>query len=144
MPEIQGLTPAIVWITLAGIVGLCLIFIIGYNVYNAIHTIVERRKTRREAEKPDLADKISVKVMEKIEPRLKEIEDKLDKDKNRLDNHEKLIADVQNSQMDIKNGMVAICQTLVVIMNFGNLGDSKEVKEATSALQKYLAGKIAN
>jgi len=144
MPEIQGVSPNVLWTTIYGLVGLGLIFMVGYNVYNAIHTIIERKRLKQQEREPDLADKISAKVMEKITPKLKEIEDKLDKDKNRLDNHERLISDVQTSQNDIKSGMVAICKTLVVIMNYGNFGDTKEVKEANSELQRYLAGKIVN
>ncbi len=142
MPDIQGMSPEAAWTTLYGIIAMGLIFIVFYNVYNAIHTIVERRRLRKEAEKPDLADKISVKVIEKLEPRFKEIESKLDNDKNRLDKHDLMIQQIQQGQRDTREGLVAICKTLVVMANYGDLGNSNEVREASAELNKYLAGRL--
>ena len=142
MPDIQGMSPEVAWTTLYGIIALGLLFIVFYNVYNAIHTILERRRLKKEAEEPDLADKISVKVIEKLEPRFKDIESKLDNDKIRLDRHDLLIQQIQQGQRDTRDGLVAICKTLVVMTNYGDLGNSSEVREASAELNKYLAGRV--
>lgn len=142
MPDIQGMSPEVAWTTLYGIIAIGLIFIVFYNVYNAIHTIVERHRMRKEAQQPDLAEKISAKVIQKLEPRFKEIESKLDNDKNRLDRHDNLIQQIQNGQKDTREGLVAICKTLVVMTNYGDLGNSKEVREASAELNNYLAGRL--
>lgn len=142
MPDIQGMSPEVAWTTLYGIIALGLLFIVFYNVYNAIHTILERHRLKKEAEEPDLADKISVKVIEKLEPRFKDIESKLDNDKIRLDRHDLLIQQIQQGQRDTRDGLVAICKTLVVMTNYGDLGNSNEVREASAELNKYLAGRV--
>lgn len=142
MPDIQGMSPEVAWTTLYGIIAIGLIFIVFYNVYNAIHTIVERHRMRKEAQQPDLAEKISAKVIQKLEPRFKEIESKLDTDKDRLDRHDNLIQQIQNGQKDTRDGLVAICKTLVVMTNYGDLGNSKEVREASAELNNYLAGRL--
>lgn len=142
MLDIQGMSPEVAWTTLYGIIAIGLIFIVFYNVYNAIHTIVERHRMRKEAQQPDLAEKISAKVIQKLEPRFKEIESKLDNDKNRLDRHDNLIQQIQSGQKDTRDGLVAICKTLVVMTNYGDLGNSKEVREASAELNNYLAGRL--
>ncbi len=142
MPDIQGMSPEVAWTTLYGIIAIGLIFIVFYNVYNAIHTIVERHRMRKEAQQPDLAEKISAKVIQKLEPRFKDIESKLDNDKNRLDQHDNVIQQIQKGQKDTREGLVAICKTLVVMTNYGDLGNSKEVREASAELNNYLAGRL--
>lgn len=142
MPDIQGMSPEVAWTTLYGIIAIGLIFIVFYNVYNAIHTIVERHRMHKEAQQPDLAEKISAKVIQKLEPRFKDIESKLDVDKNRLDRHDNVIEQIQNGQKDTREGLVAICKTLVVMTNYGDLGNSKEVREASAELNNYLAGRL--
>lgn len=143
MADIKGLTPETLWITIGGIVALCLIFMVGFNVYDALYKISQRRKEREEARQPDLADKISRQVLERIEPRLSEIESKLDSDKSRLDNHERLIVAAENSQHETRDGLVAICKYLMAITQYGNLGgNSKEMKDATAEMTRYLASRL--
>ena len=74
MPTVEGFTPAIAWSTLYGIFAIALLFLIGYRVYEAIHTLAERRRQKKESEKPDFADKVSKKVITDLGPRLEKIE----------------------------------------------------------------------
>ena len=69
MPTVPEFTPGMLWTTIYGLLALCLLFMIGYKVYDAIHTINERRREKREASKPDFAEAVSQKVIEKLEPR---------------------------------------------------------------------------
>lgn len=139
MPEIQGLTPQVLWVTVYGIVGICVLFMVLYKVYDSIRNEVERRRRAKEAREPDLAERVSKKVLENLEPRFQDIEQKLSKDNARLDNHEKLIASNQQSQMDTKEGLVAICKALLVITSQNS---SDQFKEAHEELTKFLAGRL--
>lgn len=143
MPTVEGFTPSVFWITIYGLLALCVLFMIVYRVYDAVHTILSRRKQRKEAEKPDFAEEISQKVLDKLEPRFKEIEKNLAKDKSRLDNHEVMISGIQQSQKETQEGLVAICKYMLAMTQYGNVGgDSREMKDATAEMMQYLATKI--
>lgn len=142
MPTVEGFTPQIAWYTLYGLFAIALLFLIGFRVYDAIHTMAERRRQRKEAEKPDFAEQVSKKVVKELEPRLKEIESNLAKDKKRLETHEQLITGMQSGQKEIHDGLSAIAKFMLVISNYGNLGESAQVKEASVELQKFLAEKL--
>ena len=142
MPTVEGLSPTILWYMMYGLFAMGLLFLIGFRVYDAIHTLAERRRQRKEAEKPDFAEQVSKKVVKELEPRLKEIESNLDKDKKRLETHEQLIAGMQTGQKEIHDGLSAIAKFMLVISNYGNIGDNEHVKEASVELQKFLAEKM--
>jgi hypothetical protein len=140
MPTVEGLTPSVVWTTIYGIIGLCLLFMIIYKVFDAIRNEIERSRRMREMREPDLADRVSKKVLEDLEPRFQDIEKNLTKDKVRLDNHEKLINESMLSQKDTREGLIAICKTLLVIT--GSSDDPDKMKEAHDELMKYLACRL--
>lgn len=143
MPTVENFTPSVFWTTIYGMLSLCILFMIVYKVYEAINSIVEKRKQRKAAERPDFAEAVSQRVIEKLEPRFAEIEKNLAKDKNRLDSHEVFISSMQQSQQDTRDGLVAICKYLMAITQFGNIGgNSKEMKDATAEMTRYLATKI--
>lgn len=143
MPTVEGFTPAVFWTTLYGLFALCILFMIVYKVYEAICAIIERKKHKKELEKPDFAEEVSRKVIEKLEPRFKKIEANLATDKSRLDGHTVLISEIQESQRSTKNGLVAICNYLMAIVQFGNISsDTDEMKKATSEMNKFLASMI--
>jgi hypothetical protein len=142
MPTVEGFTPQVAWTTLYGFIALCVLFMLVYKVFDAIRNEIERRHKIREAQAPDLADKVSRKVIETLEPRFQEIERNLTKDTNRINEHEQVISKILNSQRDTKEGLVAICKTLLVIANYGNLGESDKVKEASDELTRYLADRL--
>ncbi len=142
MPSVEGLTPQILWFTLYGFFAVCLLFLIGYRVYDAIHTLAERRRQKKAAERPDFAEKVSKQVIKELGPRLEQIESNLEKDKKRLETHETLITNMQSGQKDIHEGLSAIAEFMLVVTNYGNLGDSDEIKKASVDLQKFLAKKL--
>ena len=142
MPTVEGLTPQLMWYTLYGFFAVCLLFLIGFRVYDAIHTLAERRRQKREAEKPDFAEKVSKRVIKELGPRLEQIESNLEKDKKRLETHEQLISSMQSGQKDVHEGLSAIAEFMLVVTNYGNLGDSEEIKKASVDLQKFLAKKL--
>lgn len=142
MPTVEGLTPDVLWTTIYGVLALCLLFMIVFKVYEAINTIVERRRRRHEAAKPDFAEEVSRKVIEKLEPRFAKIEENLDRDKSRLDNHEISLANIHGGQQEIHDGLAAMCKFLLVAGAYGSFGDDPKIKEANAELQKYLAEKL--
>ncbi len=143
MPTVEGLTPTVLWTTLYGFIALCILFIVVYKVYDAIRTIMDRKRRQRESEKPDFAEEVSQKVIDKLEPRFKEIERNLDRDKSRLDNHEMIIADAKKAQEETRDGLVAICKYLMAITQYSNLGsNNSKMEEATAEMTQYLATKI--
>ena len=142
MPTVEGFTPAILWTTIYGFMALCLLFMIVFKVYEAIKTILNDRKRKREAEKPDFAEEVSRKVIEKLEPRFAKIEENLDKDKSRLDTHETVLASMRDGQKEVRDGLTAICKFMLVISTYGNIGNNEKVQEANTDLQKYLAERL--
>ena len=142
MPTVEGLTPSVLWTTMYGIIAMGLLFLIGYKVYDAVHTIRERKKQRVEAGKPDFAEKVSQKVIADLGPRFEEIEENLKKDKKRLETHEQLISSMKSGQDEIHAGLSAIAEFMLAISLYGNIGENENVKKASADLQKYLAHKI--
>lgn len=139
MPTVEGFTPGVAWTTMYGIVALGLLFLIAFRVYDAIHTIRERKEQKQQASKPNFAEEVSRKVIEKLEPRFTKIEENLGKDKNRLDNHETALSSIQDGQKQVRDGLTAICKFMLVIGAYGDFGESEKVKDANAELQKFLA-----
>lgn len=142
MPNVEGLTPSVLWTTLYGFIALCLLVTVVLTAWEKIRSFRERKRLQEEAKTPELADRISQKVLEQLEPRLKDIEEKLDKDKNRIDNHESMLAGMQQTNGAIRSGLHAYGKTLLVLLNHGNFGQSKEVAEAADELNKFLAEQV--
>lgn len=142
MPTVENFTPELLWATIYGVIGLCILFMVVYKVYDAIRNEVERKRTARAAREPDLADRVSKKVLENLEPRFQEIEQNLARDKRRLDDHDALFVTTKQSQEDTKDGLIAICKTLLVITSAGDSANGDKLKEAHDELTKYLACRL--
>lgn len=142
MPTVEGFTPQVFWTTIYGVIALCILFMIVYKVYQAICEITDRRRKKKEAEKPNFAEEVSQKVIDKLEPRFKEIEKNLSTDKARLDSHERDLATLKTEHDEIHRGLRAIGKFMLVIGNYGRFGESEEIKDASVELQKFLAEKL--
>ena len=135
MPTVEGFTPQIAWTTLYGVIAVCLLFLILYKVYDAIHVIRERKRAKDEASKPDFAKKVGKEVLSELNPRL-------DKYEKRLSACERDIRDTKDGHREIHDGLSAIAKFMLVISNYGNFGDNDKIKEASTELQKFLAEKL--
>ena len=60
MPTVENFTPTVFWTTIYGMLALCILFMIVYKVYDAVVTIVERRKKKKESEKSFLLIAFSI------------------------------------------------------------------------------------
>lgn len=147
MPEMKGLTLDGVWQFLCyGVT----IFVIFLGIYKGVCFIIDRRRDRirkrqeeLEAQQPDLADKVSKKVLASLEPRLKAIEQDLKKDKSRLDNHELILSGMQEQQKDVRKGFSALFNVLVVASRTGSFDSSDpEMKAAIGKMNDYLLGRL--
>lgn len=147
MPEMKGLTLDGVWQFLCyGVT----IFVIFLGIYKGVCFIIDRRRDRLrkrqeelEAQQPDLADKVSKKVLASLEPRLKAIEQDLKKDKSRLDNHELILSGMQDQQKDVRKGFSALFNVLVVASRTGSFDASDpEMKAAIGKMNDYLLGRL--
>lgn len=138
MPPIEGLTPEILWYTLVGLVGIGTLIILGDKVLD-----VFRKKKERENRPDDvLADVISRKVLEKLEPRFQEIDRKLANDKLQIEDHTAKLS-VQKRQIDeIEEGQRVMCRGVLAILSHMINGDSSEaLKESQKEITDYLITK---
>ena len=142
MPTVEGLTPALAWSTLYGIFAFGLLFLIGFKVYDALHTIIERRKQKKEAEQPDFAKRVSKEVISELSPRLNDIETKLANDDERIKIHDKMLKDIKNDQSELHEGLSAIAKFMLAIGTHGELSNDEHIKSAVADLQKFLAEKL--
>lgn len=139
MPNVEGFTPTVLWTTIYGFIALCILITVVLTAEEKIRKLRQYKKEKRASEQPGLADEISQKVISQLEPRLHEIEEKLDKDKTRLDNHERMISDAKQTNDDIRTGLRAYGKTMLVLLDYGDFGESKELIEAKNELNKFLA-----
>ena len=162
MPEMKGLTLDGVWQFLSYDVTLAVIF---FCIYKGVCFIVDRRAARKkkrleeiEARQPDLADKVSKKVLSSLEPRLVSIEKDLKKDKvgycyfndedyneakKWLDNHDLILSGMQDSQKDVRKGCSALFNVILVASRIGSFnGESQEMKNALNKMNEYLTGRL--
>ena len=104
---------------------------------------MKKRKEELEASQPDLADKVSKKVLSSLEPRLVAIEKDLKKDKSRLDNHDLILSGMQDSQKDVRKGFSALFNVILVASRIGSFnGESQEMKNAINKMNEYLTGRL--
>ena len=135
---IEGITPGALWTTLYVLLALCLIVITVYKVVE----IIRKERERKQARRPELADEISRKVLEKLEPRLAEIDRKLANDKALIDNHTRQIAAVEARQDAMERGQKAQCRGVLALLNHElHNGNSDEMERAQAGMNDYLIDK---
>ena len=147
MPEMKGLTLDGIWQFLCYAVT---VFVIFLGIYKGICFIIDRRRDRKqrrreeiEAAQPDLADRVSKKVLSSLEPRLESIEKDLKKDKSRLDNHDLILSGLQDSQKTVKRGFGALFNVIIVASKIGSFNPNEpEMKAAISKMNDYLIDRL--
>lgn len=139
MPAIEGFTPDMLWTAVKVIVGLCALVVL----WDKVRDVFASAKKRKDAKRPELADEISEKVLEKLEPRFAEIDRKLANDKATIDGHTRQIESLNMRTDNQDTGLRALCHGMLALLdNAEKCGNgSQEITDAKKSFTNYLADK---
>lgn len=141
LPTIEGLTPHVLWITLFGLVCIGTLIVLGDKVLDVFRKKHERDRLKKEPE-DKLAETISTKVLNKLEPRFSEIDRKLATDKSRLDEHTRILGTHQDKLADIDRGNKVLCRGILALLSHEINGNSNDkLKESQQEITNYLIDK---
>ena len=138
MQPIEGITPQALWTFLVVAVGLCALVVLGDKVAD----VFRRGRERKQAQRPELADEISAKVIQKLKPQFEEIDRKLANDNTRLDLHDRQISALSERQSSAETGIKALSRGVLALLNHQlHNGNTDELNDAQKALNNYLIEK---
>lgn len=138
MQSVEGLTPEILWYTVIGLVGIGGLIVLADKVVDVFRKRKERRNLERQPE-DELAETISKKVLEKLEPRFQEIDRKLATDKTRLDEHTRILGSHQDQLSNIERGNKVMCRGILALLSHEINGNSDDkLKESQQEITNYL------
>lgn len=139
MPAIEGFTPDMLWTAMKVVVGLCALVVL----WDKVRDVFASAKKRKDAKRPELADEISEKVLEKLEPRFAEIDRKLANDKATIDGHTRQIEALNMRTDNQDTGLRALCHGMLALLdNAEKCGNgSQEITDAKKSFTNYLADK---
>lgn len=141
MQPIEGLTPEVLWYTLAGLVGIGSLIVLTDKVLDVFRKKHERDKLKKEPE-DKLAENISAKVLAKLEPRFSEIDRKLATDKSRLDEHTRILGAHQDQLSNIEQGNKVLCRGILALLSHEINGNSDDkLKASQQEITNYLIDK---
>ena len=138
---IEGLTPDMLWTFIAVLVALAGLVVLGDKVLD----VWRKHKARQEIKtgpEGQLAEEISKKVLEKLEPRFQEVDRKLGTDKLRLDEHAQKLAALNIKSDAVEDGQKAICRGVLALLSHEINGDSSDkLRDALTDINEYLIQK---
>lgn len=146
LPAVEGLTPAILWYTLVGLVGIAALFIL----YDKVRTIVIKRKKERQdehqLETQDITDRIATKVEEKLEPKFteinnkfSEIDGKLSNDKADIEMHTRQLNATGDRVDRLEKGNNALIHGMFALLNHQIDGNGMDkIKKSARGMQNFL------
>lgn len=138
MQPIEGVTPGMLWTALYVVVGLCALIVLGDKVRGVFAGIHQRKQEK----KPELAEEISSKVLEKLEPRFAEIDRKLANDKATIDSHTRQIEALASRTDGLENGQKVLCRGVLALLNHElHNGNNDEMEKAQAGMNEYLIEK---
>lgn len=143
LPKIEGLTPAILWYTLVGAVGICALIILWDKVSDVFRKAKRRRQEQGELNSTDITDRIAEKVMEQLTPKLDEkfaeIDRKLAADKSTIDLHTGQL-NATNARVDrLDNDSKALLHGMSALLSHEVNGNSiDKLQKAYNATSNYL------
>ena len=134
---IEGITPGMIWTFVAVLVGLAALYVL----YGKVRETYVKNKRMKDPEKK-LADEISARVLEKLEPRFAEIDKKLANDKATLDGHTRQIEALATRTNGNEDGVKALSRGVLALLNHTlHNGNTDELEHAQQALNDYLIEK---
>ena len=137
LPPIEGVTPGMLWTAL-------IVLIAGAGLYVLYGKVRETYVKNKKLKGPEgkLADEISVKVLEKLEPRFVEIEKKLSNDNSRIDENVRELNEHRKRMDSMETGQRAICRGVLALLSHEINGNSTDkLKEAQTGISNYLIDK---
>ena len=138
LQPIEGITPGMLWTFLGVLIGLAALYVL----YGKVRETYQRNKQMKAPENK-LADEISAKVLEKLEPRFSEIERKLANDKALIENHTRQIEAINRRTDSQDAGIRALCHGMAALLDNAEKcgGGSQEIKDAKKRFTGFLADK---
>lgn len=137
LPPIEGVTPGMLWTAL-------IVLIAGAGLYVLYGKVRETYMRNKQMKSPEnrLADEISAKVIEKMEPRFAEIDRKLANDKEQIDAHTRQINTMEKRQNSSDKAEKALCRGVLALLNHEiHNGNTDEMEKAKSGIDDYLIEK---
>ena len=137
LPPIEGVTPGMLWTAL-------IVLIAGAGLYVLYGKVRETYMRNKQMKNPEnrLADEISAKVIEKMEPRFAEIDRKLANDKEQIDAHTRQINTMEKRQNSSDKAEKALCRGVLALLNHElHNGNTDEMEKAKSGIDDYLIEK---
>ena len=134
---IEGITPGMIWTFVAVLVGLAALYVL----YGKVRETYQKNKKMKDPENK-LADEISARVLEKLEPRFAEIDKKLTNDKAMIDGHSRQIEALTSRSDGYDEGIKALSRGVLALLNHAlHNGNTDELEKAQQGINDYLIEK---
>lgn len=134
---IEGITPGMIWTFVAVLVGLAALYVL----YGKVRETYAKNKRMKDPEKK-LADEISARVLEKLEPRFADIDRKFANDKDAIDRHTRQLEALTSRSDGYDEGIKALSRGVLALLNHSlHNGNTDELEHAQQALNDYLIEK---
>lgn len=135
---IEGITPSALWTFLTVLVGICALVVLADKVAN----VYRNYKKRKQEPEDKLAEEISTKVLERLEPRFSDIDKKLANDKAMIDSHTRQLDTLEKRADGTDDGIRAINRGVLALLNHAlHNGNTDELEEAQKGINDYLINK---
>lgn len=141
MQPIEGITPDMLWTALIVLVGVGGLIVLGDKVMD-VWRKHQARKQIAAGPESQLAEAISKKVIEKMEPRFADIDRKFANDKQLLETHTRQIGELNKRVDGLETGQKAQCRGILALLNHElHNGNSDEMEAAKKGMDNYLIEK---
>lgn len=141
MQPIEGITPQALWTFLVVLVGLGTLVVLADKVMDVWRKHKARQKIETGPES-QLAEEISKKVLEKLEPRFQEIDRKLNNDKVRLDDQAQRLAALGSRNDVLEAGQKVMCRGMLALLSHEINGNSTDkLRDAQTDVNNFLIDK---
>ena len=137
MQPIEGITPGMLWTFFGVLIGLAALYVL----YGKVRETRSKLKTMNDPQ-GKLAEEISTKVLESLEPRFAEIDRKLSNDKAVIDSHTRQIDALSSRTDGSEDGIKALSRGVLALLNHAlHNGNNDELEKAQQGINEYLIQK---
>ena len=138
---IEGVTPGMLWTALIVLVAGATLYVLYGKVRETWRKQQEYKRMRNDPGNK-LADEISAKVMERLEPRFAEIDNKLANDKATIASHTRQIEGLATRADGSEQGIKALSRGVLALLNHAlHNGNNDELEKAQQGINEYLIEK---